>query len=93
VHLIDGRGFTFIGEFPRDRLETSIGVARPWMVPHSDVRAPRKLMPALGRVREFGAMSSSHWIVQSGAGSALQLAMSAVPWKPVVGGGAVEAAQ
>jgi len=48
VHLTDGRGFTFIGEFPAIASKTSIGVARPWMVPHSDVRLPRTLMSALG---------------------------------------------
>jgi hypothetical protein len=58
VHLIDGQGFTFIGEFPPIASKTSIGVARPWMVLHSDVHSPRKLMPALGVRREKAALSS-----------------------------------
>ena len=42
-------------------------------------------MSLKGRVREFGAVSSSHWMGLDSAGPPLTQAMSAVPWTPVVG--------
>jgi len=79
VHLIDGRGFTFIGELPAIASKTSIGVARPWMVPHSDVCSPRKLMPALGRVREVVVENKSRSIAFVGIAPRGQRATSGVP--------------
>jgi hypothetical protein len=48
---------------------------------------------ALGRQRKFGAVISSPWGALDGAGPATALAMSAVPWIPVVGAAAAEEAQ
>jgi hypothetical protein len=51
----------------------------------ADADDARTLGPLQAAAPKFGAVSSSHWGALDGAGSAPTLAMSAVPWIPVVG--------